>query len=89
MILTIHLLISNSHSFNTILPLTLPCYHLSTDPLCSDTVYSIDRAQCQEPEPEWIPSVDQTLSLFLFLQHSDRFLSDFMGEQINSTKALL
>jgi hypothetical protein len=51
-------------------------------------VYSIDRAQCQETEPEWIPAVDQNLSLFLFLQHSDPFhsqLSDFMGEEINST----
>ncbi|XP_041695072.1 DUF4554 domain-containing protein isoform X2 [Coregonus clupeaformis] len=61
-----------------------PTHSTTSDPLCSDTVYSIDRAQCQETEPEWIPAVDQTLSLFLFLQHSDPFhsqLSDFMASE--------
>ncbi|XP_031653073.1 type 2 DNA topoisomerase 6 subunit B-like isoform X2 [Oncorhynchus kisutch] len=65
--------------------LTCTLTHSTTsDPLCSDTVYSIDRAQCQETEPEWIPAVDQNLSLFLFLQHSDPFhsqLSDFMASE--------
>ncbi|XP_035615448.1 DUF4554 domain-containing protein isoform X4 [Oncorhynchus keta] len=61
-----------------------PTHSTTSDPLCSDTVYSIDRAQCQETEPEWIPAVDQNLSLFLFLQHSDPFhsqLSDFMASE--------
>ncbi|XP_064811940.1 DUF4554 domain-containing protein [Oncorhynchus masou masou] len=61
-----------------------PTHSSTSDPLCSDTVYSIDRAQCQETEPEWIPAVDQNLSLFLFLQHSDPFhsqFSDFMASE--------
>ncbi|XP_071251348.1 type 2 DNA topoisomerase 6 subunit B-like [Salvelinus alpinus] len=61
-----------------------PTHSTTSDSLCSDTVYTIDRAQCQETEQEGIPAVDQNLSLFLFLQHSDPFhsqLSDFMASE--------
>ncbi|XP_019901211.1 DUF4554 domain-containing protein isoform X1 [Esox lucius] len=61
-----------------------PTHSTPSDPLCSDIVYSIEKAQCEGTELEWIPAVKQTLSLFLFFQHCDPFhseLSDFMDSE--------
>ncbi|KAJ8014898.1 hypothetical protein DPEC_G00020560 [Dallia pectoralis] len=61
-----------------------PTHATTSGPVCSDIVYSIDRAYCEDTELEWIPAVKQTLSLFLFFQHFDPFhsqLSDFMDSE--------
>ncbi|KAL0973852.1 hypothetical protein UPYG_G00212050 [Umbra pygmaea] len=57
----------------------------SAGPPSSDIVYSLDRVQCEETEQEFPPAVKQTLSVFLFLQHTDPFLSqlsDYMASEV-------
>lgn len=49
------------------------------------TVYTVEQENCEDPEQEsGFPRMQQSLLLFLFLQHSDPFicqLSDIMGER--------
>lgn len=51
----------------------------------SSTVYRVEQENCEDAEQEsTLPSMPQSLLLFLFLQHSDPFIShisDLMGER--------
>ncbi|XP_071753847.2 DUF4554 domain-containing protein [Centroberyx gerrardi] len=52
------------------------------------TVYTVEHGNCEEPEPEWsLAPVQQSLSLFLFLQHSDPFTSQLAD--VTATEELL
>ncbi|KAM3867137.1 type 2 DNA topoisomerase 6 subunit B-like [Diretmus argenteus] len=57
----------------------------TTDLQSDGTMYSVEQGNCEEPEPEGnLAAVQQSLSLFLFLEHSDPFtshLSDVMATE--------
>ncbi|XP_063045959.1 DUF4554 domain-containing protein [Engraulis encrasicolus] len=60
--------------------------------LCCDIVFGVESTEGdQEVGPQWSPTVSQTLTLFLFLQHSDPFhsqLSDIMANEEELEKHL-
>ncbi|KAM4621823.1 type 2 DNA topoisomerase 6 subunit B-like [Polymixia lowei] len=86
-----------SHFFHR-LPACLDCQELGLGGLhCSTftdlvhsggTVYTVEHGNCRQPGSEWsLACVEQSLSLFLFLQHSDPFTSQL--SDVTATEELL